>query len=425
MLRCSILLLLFILISTVHGKKGGYLSPCQKSKNCAKPLVCRAEVRDEELKDLRCRPKLRAGQKCGNAIGCGDDLICSTARSEFGINQICQKPSAKNEICLQTEDCASGLVCRADNDQLVCLPKGKVGDACELHEDCKEKFICRRKHVTDKQYTCQKKATKSETCFDTTDCEGKLECRFTSKGIDAPMKCLPLSKKGEFCFHNSDCKSPYKCKGHRTQPRRYCSEIGMRIGDYCTESYYCGEAGGNFCRRIAPGAITTCQKYARKGDFCEENFECEKDLKCSIGPQGDGMCGRPLEMGQKCSINSSCREHHTCRAVGPSKGHAKLTYCLEPLANGKFCREDSDCKSEVCLKRSRDKTNLCRHPLPLGSVCGSSKHCASGLSCRKRKKDSFRLHCLPGLSSGVPCKTDDDCEENHTCRKNICQRHGS
>ncbi len=192
----------------------------------------------------------------------------------------------------------------------------------------------------------------------------------------------------------------------------------MRMGDYCTNSLDCSPLG--ICRRLTPDAYPTCQEYGTWGDFCEESSECEKALGCDKGPLGDGMCGRPREKGEECADNSLCAEHHTCRAFGPSKKYRNFKLCLEPLANGRFCREDSDCKSGVCAKRSRNKSKLCRDPLPLGSVCHSWNHCASGLACRKKTKDSNKLHCLPTFSIGEPCVGIGECKENLVCRDNYC-----
>ncbi len=173
MLRCSILLLFFVLISTVHGKKGSYLSPCRDSENCAEPLVCRAEVDNEDQNDLRCRARIKAGERCRFSRTCvKSHNMCSSLRSEFGMTRVCHKPPVKNETCLQNWHCAGDLVCRAQNDELRCLPRGKVGDICELQMDCEEKLLCRKKFDTDKQYTCQKKAKNGEACFDYTHCEG-------------------------------------------------------------------------------------------------------------------------------------------------------------------------------------------------------------------------------------------------------------
>ncbi len=123
-------------------------------------------------------------------------------------------------------------------------------------------------------------------------------------------------------------------------------------------------------------------------------------MQCSIGPLGDSKCANRKERGEQCWSNYECPEKLTCRSVGPSKKSHSLNYCLKPLADGKFCKRDSDCKSEVCLKRSRNKTKVCRDQLPLGSVCDNSKHCTQWSRVQEKEKG---LHSA-ALSAGVLCR---------------------
>ncbi len=124
------------------------------------------------------------------------------------MTHVCHKPSANNDICLKKWQCAEDLVCRPQNNELVCLPKGKVGDTCDSQNDCEKKLKCRKKYVTDKRYTCLEKGKSGEPCEQSSDCEEKLACRVTSREGNAPKKCLPKSTKGEFCAYPSDCEKP-------------------------------------------------------------------------------------------------------------------------------------------------------------------------------------------------------------------------
>ncbi len=460
MLHCGILILLLKVISSVDGKTGGYLSPCWNSKNCAKGLVCRLAVDKEAKPDFRCRLRIKAGEKCWNSDTCAENHICSTLRTQFGKTKICHKPSAKNEFCWPSSHCAENLVCRAGNEELICLPKGKPGATCDTNKDCEKKLQCRRKFLadmrticldkgkvgepcvyeshcekglkcrkrflTDPQNTCLKKGKRGELCEYSEQCEKNLYCRVMDTKPDTPKRCYPKSTKGEFCLYDSNCESPYRCKGHRTLPQRYCSDTRTDIGDYCRDRYGdCNGSDGSTCRRVKPGVITTCQNYAKIGEFCEEDWHCGDTMQCKGADLGNGKCDYRSKAGSSCWENYECPPPLSCRTAGPSKDYYYSRYCLEPLANRKFCSRDSDCKSTVCLKRSQNKSSVCRDPLPLGSVFDYSKHCTKGLTCRKRHENSTKLHCLPKIAAGKACVGNDECEEKHSCRKGLCERSGS
>ncbi len=340
------------------------------------------------------------------------------------MTKVCHKRSGKNEICRFDQHCAKDLACLPKEDKLLCLPKAKLGATCEYRTDCESNLQCRQKDLTDRQYTCLKEGKSGELCRDAVECEKGLECRATSREPNSPMTCRATSTKGGSCAYNSDCEKPYKCRGYRTQAKRYCSDRASDLGEYCSTWTDCEEFPGYSCPRSKPGAFATCQGGSTLGEFCEEDQHCPGEMKCNRGPQGNGICGSSRKRGEKCGENLHCPANLTCRAISPSKNN-ELRYCLEPLANGKLCYHDSNCKSEVCVKPSRNSSWVCQDPLPLGSVCDNWKHCASGLTCRKKKKDPIKQHCLPMFSAGEPCEGSKECKLNHRCRTNICERYGT
>lgn len=396
------------------------LSPCWNSKTCEKDLVCRSHFDEDKKVDMRCREKVKPGNKCFQSWQCTEGHICSPLKSRFGDMSICHIQSTLGQVCFNNWHCDTGLVCRAKEGKLVCQEKGDLGQICDLKDDCMKPYVCRKQYLTDVQSKCLNNGTLGQPCEYGQQCEPGLFCRESLTDDGSIKQCLKKSRKGEFCKYNSDCVKELHCRGDSKEPKRICEDRNSDIGDYCI---HCHGSGADLWRRKWAGTMTTCQKYATRGEYCAEDWNCDGNLRCKIQPNGNGVCEYKKKKGDECYYNFECPPWLACRIPGPAKNEFER-FCLDPLKAGSFCAKDADCETEVCIKQASEEGRICRDKLPLDSVCFDVSQCEGDLTCRRKWKTDKYKKCLAKLGSDAVCKYSTDCKENHSCNDGKCERTG-
>ncbi|MBI5532947.1 MAG: hypothetical protein HY898_09545 [Deltaproteobacteria bacterium] len=160
------------------------------------------------------------------------------------------------------------------------------------------------------------------------DCDTDGQCAECRSNGECPQgrcddcACLSPLGTGEDCNEESDCSSG-KCGG------AWADAANCDIDSKCAECRSNGECGSGRCDQCV------CIDKVAPGEDCNEDSDCT-----------DGKCGPAWANANDCAIDAKCAE---CRTDGECMtGRCDGCACVDKLANGEGCDEDSDCTSNHC-----------------------------------------------------------------------------
>jgi hypothetical protein len=91
---------------------------------------------------------------------------------------------------------------------------------------------------------------------------------------------------------DADCIDGLVCDKGYCGTAKMVSQGGCaNIGEYCSQGYYCSEAGG----------VYSCATKVGLGGACSAAVPCLENLRCS-----DGVCTVQAEIGMACSVDQDC-----------------------------------------------------------------------------------------------------------------------
>ncbi len=169
---------------------------------------------------------------------------------------------------------------------------------------------------------------------------------------------------------------------------------------------------------------------------CNADKECLSGV-CLAGTAGTKICSVPLDEGQTCLTDASCKEGLVCAEAVGDDGKRQEAYtpkkqCIAPKEAGKFCVESSDCKTGLsCIDYVDDKDGsvysykdssfntlnklVCSELKSAGEYCAQDSNCKGDLVCsivldNNKPIASEARKCSEQKSSGAYCAENNDCK---------------
>jgi hypothetical protein len=411
---------------------------------------------------------------CASASGCLSGL-CAVIPTRHATQTLCV-PIADNAPCTSDAQCASASCSSTTH---LCVPKpspkGVLGDACQLDDDC-ESVLC----GADKKCAAPRPALKANGLL----CDADEECITGRCALEDPFtenRCLPLLA-GDKCAADSDCKSsqclvPFDatdsikrciadldercttdghCKSAYCNPSTlYCRPKPLPNLSICTDASDCLSDKCGPLEGAAPGSLF-CLPLT-EGESCTVNAQCKTETcsqttnvcvakpllanfsPCSAGAQCDsGSCTYVFGSATSSMLCFPRPDGAACTSDGQCSlsCHPTARVCGEPLANLTPCTANEQCLSGLCDEKGSSQT-LCI-PLTGGQTCTSDAQCAS-TSCvsvsgvktckgaleERCSVDAFCAsgHCVKGLCAATepkPLELDEECADNEDCRSERC-----
>lgn len=239
---------------------------CAKDSDCGIGLYCKISSRTGS--GSCAAPQIRGGSCSEPCKTCQPGSTCSWAgRCEAVRRTLCTN-------CRTDNDCAKGLVCKDDKVHRTkkCARPFNAGQRCDQAcWGCRAGLSC----VTGiSGRTCAKKQEgMCGPCTVDADCQAGLTCK---RGSNGQQKCAKLVSKGARC--SDPCWA-------------------------CDNGLVC--SGGHTCM---PKTVGLCE-------VCENDANCENELRCKKGPDGTRRCARPMLKGGKCGHRCwTCASGFTCNS---------------------------------------------------------------------------------------------------------------
>ena len=295
------------------------------------------------------------------------------------MNKVCQaKGASSGEKRPNGSACATNAACESGNCvNKVCQAQGisghgVLGAPCKLNSECASN-VCVNGVCTDRGNgklssnssglgslaagaSCTKNAQcESGLCYNgkcSNDCErvGCAEAYYVCRA----NKCIPVETIGGECSLNEDCSIGYFCcngfcSANKCEVGISCSYTDTRCNGYCSWSDYCtcdenAECGNNmYCGHDSSWG-QVCYPKKQLNANCDENAECIDGLFCE-----NYKCTQKRDLEELCRYAYQCTSGY-CEDSNTKKACTSYSscYCQPALANGKACKEDSNCQSKYC-----------------------------------------------------------------------------
>ena len=170
-----------------------------------------------------------------------------------------------------------------------------------------------------------------------------------------------------------------------------------------------GQCQSGYCELRAEGkGCGFCAAPPAEGEGCSaERPACAIGTRC-VGVPGTSqrVCKRVTYADAKAACNGSdilCRPGFLCAAVGGAE-----PVCIQALAMGEECRDDSYCAKEAFCSQQSAK---CTSRGKAGDACDASTPCGEGLGCDRTTQTCAALtFAEPG----------EDCGGSVACREGVC-----
>jgi hypothetical protein len=351
----------------------------ERARACV--AAVRAAACDEESTlDLNATPpcnevligRLNDGECCDDRGGCAPGLVCEQTSDGVGH---CSATGDYGETCY-SQPCVDGAVCRTFDDpsgpptQVCIVPFDLApGVACQQTDDCGTGLYCKAASP-DVAPTCSARPEANEFCSPpTTPCVSGLHCGAVS-GFATTCSATPFPAGGR-CFETSDCQSGLVCT-----PNHDCVTPAA-AGAACDYDIECAAPLGCFDNRcgtrVAPSGI---------GDDCTpDGPSCPGFIE--EGQCVNGKCVAPAQEGDPCNPDdvslATCSTFaylvcdpstQRCRSL-PKVGEACpdgacYSFFINTCIDG-FCAPRRDIGASCTPQPEEDKglTSQCK----LGSFC--------------------------------------------------------
>lgn len=210
--------------------------PCAgDDAQCLDGLFCGKATDDGTL---RCRVLRGVGEPCELRTNCADGLSCHYENVELR-ERYCRTERAEREDCIDTNECARGLICnQADNK---CATPRKDQESCYNPGDCDEGLYCWQEFDPDPLLGVCREEFKvgigaGEPCNPSIDkCRLGLYCRITDLAIPQVGECAVLPTLEESC-----------------------ADFSHNLNEECREGQCLDLGGGEFICRHKGDAGTPC-----------------------------------------------------------------------------------------------------------------------------------------------------------------------
>ncbi len=184
---------------------------------------------------------------------------------------------------------------------------------------------------------------------------------------------------------------------------------GKDVGQSCNVDTDCATG---LCGPWDPGtrACLPPPRSVPLGGLCSTNEHCQGvESYCK-----SHRCERPLELGEPCTGNESCRSRYCDEGLG-SGGTKKCVPAAGTGRAGDYCSQEAHCQSKLCT------ATQCEAQRAPGGVCRKDANCASsvceGGSTLGAGQDG---KCVPAAKAGT---AGQYCSKHSQCVANYCSNH--
>lgn len=241
---------------------------------------------------------------------------------------------------------------------------------------------------------------------------GSMGDYFVSRSLQQTSFCNPTTQTGcgstEFCnFYTAVCQP-------KRQPNNTCQfnfECGRNL--YCSVAN--GDGGSDGRCVIALDYNVSCNATASQPGQCLSLYQCNNT---------NSVCALRLSQGQSCLYDRQCSEPFFCST---SQGGVSTGFCLPRLTPGARCTANNQCQSGAC------NGGLCTN---VNQACYNDQNCCSNVNnncpnfCYIPAGNPYG-YCIAKLSTGSLCSANDQCVQglcaavSETITTKICQDCGT
>jgi hypothetical protein len=384
----------WFVLSAIGAMAAPWCSACTQSPcgSCAAGTVCMNAV---------CRSVCNLDEQCGAGEWCSPLGVCDNqVQPVTRCGQIIRCPDGTQCIsgsclnkCEQQTDCYPDEYCKTTTADHVCVPKARIGEACQRPLECSQGtcdgnkcvLLCSAPRTCPLGYYCTLAETPSHCAAQVSygaDCSTDLQCldevcwegscNFDCSGRLCPGGaycgaggaydvCLAQKQFTENCEQDNECLStvcaPVDAHDSTSDASRFCSTACTTHMD-CPVTYYCDAATEETRRNCLIGGIP--------GQTCHSSRECASPKICTLVNIGDSLsveCRSPtagtLNVGETCvTSNAGQCKSNLCLI---DSAFPTTPYCTQP------CQLDSDCANGLTCQRYYFNTSslvvdICKKP---------------------------------------------------------------
>lgn len=320
--------------------------------------------------------------------------------------------------------------------------RGKVGESCQVHDDCESSLSCVRQVCVSGVYPQPGNqdggahpvgaplGALGESCGSRADCEPDLACfdnvcsAHASGGGDAGS-APRVGQRGESCRTRTDCESNLACIAGvctladfgLTPTTKKCELVQCQtVTDCCPKPSSSCPFYDQYCKQ---GDQAYCDQYQRECVCDEAQWACTEN-KCQFTPKCDPTT---LTCPTTCSPTTpGCPKQLVCAG----------TRCVECTADAD-CGTTGKCSNEKCLVKCDTDAdcpylNKCQGGACIESGCTTNRECIADtgnvlslcqagkclVPCETDLECDSPLHftfkaCVNGYCNDVGCETDEEC----------------
>lgn len=197
---------------------------------------------------------------------------------------------------------------------------------------------------------------------------------------------------------DAPCSSNTECASHQECLDKKCVDTGRcKVSSDCGEGYTCKDQ--------------KCQPEGKIGNGCESDSDCAKPMSCTATQGGKKICTTTCSASQACPPGYQCLTEANASYCAPSQSCKTDTDCsgFYTCTEGKCVERNKCTKHTDCEKGTLCDNGICKTTGSQGVTCAGSTQCDKGSEC-------IPWETGKPSTCGMPCKTQDDCPVDTTCK---------
>ena len=349
--------------------------------------------------DFVCLPDLPDGEACNEPSDCisghcQNGFCCAGGDCCATVSNCPSAVYAEDPVCNNT------TTCQGTRKDAVCS-----GSICGTIEDVEDDSACGPATVSDlcgpfPQVTCDGQTSQTQpscptTCGDDSQCDFDSHCEPTGCVLDLP--------DGSACDEQSDCQSGSICNNG------FCCSGGT----CCSTATDCPSS---FSSAPECDLASTCQGTRDDAtcvnSVCGTDANIEDDSACDTSVVANTCLSFPSVTCNGDPVQNTPICSNMCGADGDcdANAHCDEPNCIDDLADGLACDEDSDCVSGHCQNGyCCSGGDCCVGPADCPAIYSSAPECVDASDCDGRRFDatcdSFVCGTSPEIDDDTACDT--------------------